>query len=135
RPHPDVDLRRRERRGVHRDEDIARARQAHAAGQGMSVDPAHDRLPELGHDDEQLDEDAPLPVLSVLRCAVLEAAQVRARGAAAIAIPTRMSTAPPSSSLHASTRVPSLLPSSSPTSDMATLITPIVAAASTIGMR
>src|SRR6266571_6105034 len=56
RPDPDVDLRRAEVRGVDGDEHVARAGEAESAGEGVAVDPADDRLAELGHEDEQLDE-------------------------------------------------------------------------------
>ena len=79
RPDADVDLRCPEGRRVDGDEDVAGAGQAQSAGESMSVDPADDRFAELGHQDEQLDEEIAAAVALQPAHLAIEARQVRPR--------------------------------------------------------
>ena len=79
RPDADVDLGRAETRAVDRDEKIAGARQAQAAGEGMAVDPADDRLAELRHEDEEVDEQVAAAVALEGAGGAVEARQVGPR--------------------------------------------------------
>jgi hypothetical protein len=76
RPDPDVDLWRAEVGGVDSDQQVARAGQAEAAGEGVPVDAAHDRFPECGHNEEELDIGMPSVVPFELGDSGLERGQV-----------------------------------------------------------
>src|SRR5260370_5991235 len=61
RPDADLDLRRGEGRGVGGDQDVARAGDAHSAGERRAVDAADDRFPETRHQQEEVDKRPPGP--------------------------------------------------------------------------
>ena len=78
RPQPDVDLGRAELRVVGRDDEVARQRQAHAAGQRVAADPGDRRLAQRPEVLEQLGEVAPRVVQVEVAGAVGHARQVGA---------------------------------------------------------